>query len=121
MPGYMRACDVVVVPSLKEGLPNVCTEAAAGGKPVLGSDVGGIPEVVVDRETGFLLPPGHTGSWKAALIDCAGAPTVLVEMGQRARERIERLFDRNAFAPQMVDLYRAALAAYRRRHARECC
>ena len=45
VPAYIRSSDVVLVPSLQEGLPNVATEASACGRPVFGSDVGGIPEV----------------------------------------------------------------------------
>ena len=55
----MPWADVVVLPSFTEGLPNVALEAAAAGVPVVATAVGGTPEVVVDGETGFLVPTGQ--------------------------------------------------------------
>ena len=109
VPGHMRAADVVLVPSLAEGLPNVCMEASACGRPVLGSAVDGIPEVVLDGETGRLLPAGQVENWRAALVQFASDPGPLGEMGARARRRMEDFFDSRLYAPRMLDLYRAVL------------
>jgi glycosyltransferase involved in cell wall biosynthesis len=109
IPGHIRAADVVLIPSMEEGLPNVATEASACGRPVLGSRVGGIPEVVVDGETGLLLPPGEVEAWKKALIIYAKKAPELKEMGRRARSRMEQLFDSRTYAQNLLKLYKVAL------------
>jgi glycosyltransferase involved in cell wall biosynthesis len=110
VPSYIRASDVVLVPSMEEGLPNVAMEASACGRPVFGSSVGGIPEVVVNGETGLLLPAGDVAAWKNALIAYAIKIDELKIMGASARQRMEALFDSNEFSTKMLDLYAAALS-----------
>ena len=55
----LQIMDVFVLPSLSEGFPVVILEAMAAGIPIVASRVGGLKEVVVDRETGFLVEPGN--------------------------------------------------------------
>lgn len=59
MAAVYAAADVLIVPSLADNFPNVICEALACGLPVVGSRVGGIPELVIDGETGFLAEPGN--------------------------------------------------------------
>ncbi len=109
VPPYIRSSDAVLVPSLQEGLPNVALEASACGRPIFASDIGGLSEVVVNGETGRLLPAGDVTRWKNALVSYAGQPDCLQTMGKRARQRAEALFDARNYAPQMLDLYQVAL------------
>ena len=76
IPDLMAAADAFVLPSRWEGLPMVLLEAASAGLPVVATDVGGNAEVVVDQETGFLVPPddaealGRTmAGWQACPVD----------------------------------------------------
>lgn len=74
----MSGIDVVAVPSLwMETGPLVVLEAFAAGCPVLGSNLGGIAELVRDGFNGRLLPPGDALAWRAALETLAGDPTIL--------------------------------------------
>jgi glycosyltransferase involved in cell wall biosynthesis len=67
IPLWMNACEVLCLPSLNEGLPNVMLEAMACGLPVVASRVGGVPEVVRDGVNGFLVLPGDANNLSAAL------------------------------------------------------
>jgi len=55
---WMSAADVLCLPSLREGCPNVVLEALASGRPVVASNVGGVPELL-DKDNGLLVPPGQ--------------------------------------------------------------
>jgi len=109
MAGYLRAADAIVVPSLEEGLPNVCVESAACGRAVIGSETGGIPEVVRDGETGVILPRNDVKAWRHGLIAYARQPELLREMGRRGRAAALTLFDSRNYGPKMLDLYETAL------------
>jgi glycosyltransferase involved in cell wall biosynthesis len=63
----IAAADVVVLPSLSEGLPGVLIEAGLSGVPVVATRVGGAPDIVVDGETGLLVPPGDPQAMAAAI------------------------------------------------------
>src|SRR5205823_5255694 len=64
----LRAADIVVLPSLDEGLPLAVLEAMACAKPVVATPVGGVPEAVVDEVTGILVPPSDSESLAAAML-----------------------------------------------------
>jgi glycosyltransferase involved in cell wall biosynthesis len=110
VPGFIRASDVMLVPSMNEGLPNASIEASACARAVFGSDTGGIREVIVNDETGLLLPPGDIDAWSAALADYAGRAVILRCMGVKARRRMEELFDSRTYAPNVVSVFEAAAA-----------
>lgn len=100
---HMRRARVFVLPSLSEGLGRVVIEAMATGTPVIGSHVGGIPEMVEEGLTGFLVPPGDEEALADRLRWVLEHPEEAEAMGLRARE-----FARSFFSP---DVY---LAGYRR-------
>jgi glycosyltransferase involved in cell wall biosynthesis len=68
MLGCIKGADAVVNPSLSEGLPNVVLEAMALGVPVVATDVGGVPEIIIDKETGYLVPPENPRALAEALL-----------------------------------------------------
>jgi glycosyltransferase involved in cell wall biosynthesis len=67
IPLWMNACDVLCLPSLNEGMPNVALEAMACGLPVVASRVGGVPEIVRDGVNGFTVPPSDVDALANAL------------------------------------------------------
>ena len=109
VPDVIRSSDVVLIPSLQEGLPNVAVEAAACGRAVFGSDTGGIPEVIINGDTGLILPAGNLTAWQHALTAYASKVDELRCMGAAARHRMEMLFNGRNYGPSMLDLYTAAL------------
>ena len=94
---------------MQEGLPNVAMEAAACGRAVFGSMVGGIPEVVRHGVTGLILPPGDVTAWANAIVEYSTQAAALERMGKSARQVMELSFDHRRYAPEMLDLYAAAL------------
>ena len=79
------ASDLLLLPSIKEGFPSVVGEAMACGTPVLGSAVGGVPELVRDGETGWLVPPGDEPALMAAMQRALTNPGTRTQMRQAAR------------------------------------
>ena len=87
---YDRA-GVVACPSHREGFGVVCAEAMAHGRPVVASAVGGLLDLVVDGETGLLVPPGDVPALRAALERLLRDPELRRRMGAAARERARHL------------------------------
>jgi glycosyltransferase involved in cell wall biosynthesis len=83
---YERAA-VVACPSHREGYGVVCAEAMAHGRPVVASAVGGLRDLVVDGETGLLVPPGDVAALRGALERLLGDGALRARMGRAARER----------------------------------
>jgi starch synthase len=101
---------VFVCPSLYEPLGIVNLEAMACGTAVVGSQVGGIPEVVVDGETGLLVPPGDPAALAAALNALVLDPARAAAMGAAGRKRAVAEFGWDAIAAQTVQLYDSLLS-----------
>jgi glycosyltransferase involved in cell wall biosynthesis len=90
-PLYER-CAVVACPSYREGFGVACAEAMAHGKPVVASAVGGLRDLVVDGETGLLVPPGDVEALRGALRRLLEDRELRRRLGAAARERaVERL------------------------------
>lgn len=83
---------VLVLPSLSEGLGRVLIEAMAATTPVIGTTVGGIPDIIQDGLTGFLVPPGDENALAEKMIYLLENPDEVVAMGQRGREFVQSYF-----------------------------
>jgi glycosyltransferase involved in cell wall biosynthesis len=88
----MSICDLVVLPSLYEGMPLVPIEAAALGKAVVATSVDGTPEVIVDNVTGVLVPPRDPAALAEGIIRLMLDPGLRRALGERARDRARELF-----------------------------
>jgi glycosyltransferase involved in cell wall biosynthesis len=88
----LRAADLFVLPSLNEGLGMVLVEAMASGLATVASRVGGIPEVVLDRDTGLLVPPGDPGALADAILRLADDEGERRRMGRAGRDRAFEVF-----------------------------
>ena len=85
----LQAARAMILPSFAEGLPVVIMEAMAMERPVLSTYVAGIPELVLDGETGWLFPAGDVVAMAQVMSQCLGAPrSILIDYGQRAKSRV---------------------------------
>lgn len=89
---YYALVDVLVLPSHREGFPNVVLEAHAAGKPVVAARATGVVDAVVDGETGLLFPVGDVAALAEALAKLLADKTLASKMGLAGQERIKREF-----------------------------
>ena len=106
VPELLAVMDVLVLPSLYEGLPNAVLEAMAAGKPVIATRVGGTPEVVEDEVTGLLVPPRDPEALAQAIIALLQDRERAKAMGRAGRERVEKHFSVERMVQQTEDLYK---------------
>jgi glycosyltransferase involved in cell wall biosynthesis len=98
--------DVFVLPTWREGFPNVVLEAMGAGLPVVATPVGAIPEAVRDGEEGFLVPVQDAAALTEALRRLIDDRTLRLAMGRRARERAESVFSIDAVTRRLEAVYR---------------
>ncbi len=103
------ACDLMVVPSLQDNLPNAVLEAMACSTPVLGFDVGGIPDMVRPGENGWLVPHSNIEALANAMDHVFAEDQLIEKFGQNARKIILQDYSLERQATQYIDLYRQIL------------
>lgn len=105
VPEIMRALDMLVLPSKFEGLPNVALEAMMAGKPVVGTRIAGTDEVVVDGETGILVPPQQPLELARAIRSILADPALGKRMGAAGRDRVLSHFSIEGMIAKYERLY----------------
>ncbi len=105
---FMRGIDVFVLPSQTEGTPNAIIEAMANGKPIIATNVGGIPDVVTP-DVGILVAPNDVQALGAAMARLATDTDLRHRMGLAARRRYEQLFTPRAVLPLLTNFYKQAI------------
>jgi glycosyltransferase involved in cell wall biosynthesis len=108
IPDLLNAVDVVIHPSLREGLARVLPQALLVGRPVISYDVDGAREVVIPQ-TGILLPPRDLGGLKEAILELASATATRAAMGQEGRRRFADQFRHETMARELRLLYERLL------------
>ncbi|MEZ5100658.1 MAG: glycosyltransferase family 4 protein [Thermoleophilia bacterium] len=106
---YARAA-VVCCPSRREGFGIVCAEAMAHGRPVVASAVGGLADLVVDGETGLLVPPRDPAALRAALDRLLADAALRARLGAAGRERIAALCGWEAVLDRTLTVYERVLS-----------
>jgi glycosyltransferase involved in cell wall biosynthesis len=107
-PTIMADCDTLVLPSLWEGFGLVTLEAMALSRPVIASRVGALPEIVLNGETGLLVPPSNPKALADALCRLLGDPAYARILGQAGRTRLEKHFSVTRMAKQHALVYKEA-------------
>lgn len=110
VPALLARADVFVLASRSEGAPISILEAMAAGLPVVASAVGGVAELVVDGETGLLVPAGEPRALAAALGRLIDDPALRRRLGEAGRRRVAEHFDLSALRRAHLEIYARELA-----------
>ncbi len=105
----LASCDLFVLPSLYEGLPLSILEAMAVGKPVIATAIGGTDEVVIDGETGILVPPANPAMLAEAIKTLLADPRLAQQLGQAGADRVHQTFTSEIMVKHITQIYRELL------------
>ncbi len=107
VPDLLAALDVFVLSSRMEGLPLVVLEAMASGLPVVATAVGGLPKLLTDGETGFLVPVDDQAALRARLASLREDPARARAVAERGRARVREHHSRDRMVRRYLDLYQS--------------
>jgi glycosyltransferase involved in cell wall biosynthesis len=108
--GVLSAADVFVLASRSEGHPLALMEAMAAGLPCVGTDVGGVPELIEDQVTGVLVKAGDCHGMAAAMVRLLDNPTERLTMAQAAKQRAQEHFSSARMTDAYVQVYEQIIA-----------
>ena len=112
LPNVLRDADLFLLPSESESFGLAALEAMSCGVPVIASRVGGVPEVVVDGETGLLAPVGDVAAMAAHVVRLLADAPLRARLGAAARQRAEVAFPLEATVSKYEALYRRLLERF---------
>ena len=118
VPDYLRAMDIFVLPSYREGFPRSVLEAMATELPVVATDIRGCREAVVHGQTGLLVPVGDSAALTEAVLRLVQDRDARLRMGRAGRDRVAANFDQDTMTQRFVE---AACATMSARHADSDC
>jgi len=110
IPKILSNASILALPSYMEGLPTVCLEALASEIPVVASDVGGTSEIVIEKETGFLAPPGNAKIFAYRIMTLLDDEKLRKKMGRNGRKLIEKHYTWDKVVEKTEKLYRKTLS-----------
>ena len=111
MPNWLGRLNLLVHPALMEGLGISLLQASAAGVPIIGGRAGGIPEVIVDGETGLLVEPGDLESLRKALSQLVMNDGLCWQMGKAGRQRVEQFFSVDVMVEGNQRVYETILSS----------
>jgi glycosyltransferase involved in cell wall biosynthesis len=103
--GVMQAIDILLLPSLWEGFGIVLIEAMAAAKPAISTNTSSMPEIVVDGQTGYVVPPGDAEALAERTIRLLRDSTLREKFGQAARQRVAEKFTHQRMIKEMENLF----------------
>lgn len=105
-----RNCAFLVFPSqCYENAPMSILEAFAYGKPVIGSNIGGIPEMVIENQTGVLFNSGDHIHLKEKIEQLLNNPSLVIQMGKQARRKVEEEYNEEIHYQKLMSIYKKIL------------
>jgi len=110
---YYGKASIVVIPSIcPENFPFVCTEAMSAGRPVIGTNLGGIPEIIDDGVNGYLVEPNNPEQIAEKVVKLFSEEKLLTELGRNARKRAEQ-FSIEKHAANLEKIYEEVMKKYK--------
>ena len=109
VPRLLRAMDVFALSSVSEGMPLTVLEAMAARLPVVATNVGALPELVEEGQTGFLVPIRHAVAMSDKLEKFIANPQLAKTFGQEARRKVEREFTLERMLRNYAEFYESVL------------
>lgn len=102
---YLLDSSIFALPSYHEGMPMAILEAMSVGLPVISTDVNGIPDLVMDGETGILIKPGDIDALENAIMKLLNEPETRQSMGEKGKARVENLFSTDVVINKLCQIY----------------
>lgn len=102
---FLSAFDIFLLPSVKEGLPYVLLEAGLARIPTIATNVGGVSEIIEDKETGILIKPTYPDSICNAVRDLFNSPPLRSTLGSNLKEKVVRDFSFDQFITDTTKIY----------------
>jgi glycosyltransferase involved in cell wall biosynthesis len=106
IPELLACCDLSVLPSEAEAMPNALLEAMAAGLPAIATDVGGCPEIIEDGVSGLLVPPRDPEALSDAMLRILQNPSLAAALARAGQERIRTRFNLDRLIADFEHLYR---------------
>lgn len=103
-----RSCDFFLLPSYNEGFPIAIIEAMSAGLPIITTPVGGIPDVIKDEQSGFLINPGDYASMAQRILTLASNSSLRKRMGELNRSIVKEQFLKDAFIEKIDAIFKEA-------------
>ncbi|MCL5997033.1 MAG: glycosyltransferase family 4 protein [Chloroflexi bacterium] len=107
---FVAAADIVTMPSWEEPFGLVALEGMAMAKPVVSTRAGGVPEFVIDRQVGLLVPPRQPAELAQAIIQLIADPARAKAMGYEGRQRVEKYYTAQRYIDRMTEVIRSAVS-----------
>jgi glycosyltransferase involved in cell wall biosynthesis len=105
IPAILSFTDLGIISSVAEGIPQFLFQIMAMGKPVIATEVGGIPEIVTSGVTGVLIPPEDSAALAKAIIKVLGDPESARRLGEEGRRLVEREYTVEKMAEKVYRVY----------------
>lgn len=109
LPTLVNSCSIFVLPSLKEGMPYALLEAMACAKPVVGSDIPGINDIIINMKNGLLVPPKNPQAIANAVLSILNNEKTRLKIGENARKTIVQKHQWNLIIQKVEKVYSEAL------------